>query len=520
MTKTKRAAAPPATFRTPMPDITGDDLMRMIVETLGGGEDTVAQFANYLDGCGNHEDSDRDRDERIADLIGELDDVRIACNGGDRKAREDMRAVHDLLSSALDRGSLGPVDLIMTGKIFHDAGWPVPDALKQAVGQELELAANDDGPAGDVTTLLADLTHDLGGNPFEIYEFVDSILAVLPSGVCDHLLAGLAALRRPQVNHALAGFLLHPDSAIANAAANALLAIAHAGPVESLLIERLVQMRPWLPQDRQAQLDSLIKALRPHALPPHELVLPKLDDCYVSICDGSGARSASIVQRTGSRYSFVSILIKPSGIREVVAVHDLPKSAVRQMSRQMKSAVPTSRTDIAGIARMLRLGLAANASSGDLPPFRLVEIVESLGLPPLYPDHASAAEIIEELLTGLLGEQTDASATAKAHAAVLIEEVAEQWFEAGEAVEDLLRPLKSRTERVTALMASYLPSRRQFWAHQCAISALALHAEGGRSYWKQLALVGRDIASDLPLERIPFMQQIAAASVLAFESQA
>jgi hypothetical protein len=40
-----------------------------------------------------------------------------------------------------------------------------------------------------------------------------------------------------------------------------------------------------------------------------------------------------------------------------------------------------------------------------------------------------------------------------------------------------------------------------------------------RSPWKQLALVGRDIASDLPLDQIPLMKQIAELSVRAFESR-
>jgi hypothetical protein len=70
---------------------------------------------------------------------------------------------------------------------------------------------------------------------------------------------------------------------------------------------------------------------------------------------------------------------------------------------------------------------------------------------------------------------------------------------------------------MAAVMTTYLPLRRKFWARQCAISSLAMCAEAGR--WKRLALVGRDIAADLPLENIPLMKQIAASSVHAFELQ-
>jgi hypothetical protein len=39
------------------------------------------------------------------------------------------------------------------------------------------------------------------------------------------------------------------------------------------------------------------------------------------------------------------------------------------------------------------------------------------------------------------------------------------------------------------------------------------------SLWKQFALVGRDIASDKPIDQIPLMKRVAAISVRAFESR-
>jgi hypothetical protein len=70
-------------------------------------------------------------------------------------------------------------------------------------------------------------------------------------------------------------------------------------------------------------------------------------------------------------------------------------------------------------------------------------------------------------------------------------------------------------------MKAYLPERRLFWARQCAISALALRGDEKtrHSPWRQLALVGRDIASDSPLDQMPLMKQVAEISVRAFESR-
>jgi hypothetical protein len=86
-------------------------------------------------------------------------------------------------------------------------------------------------------------------------------------------------------------------------------------------------------------------------------------------------------------------------------------------------------------------------------------------------------------------------------------------------LEELLYPVKGFKQRVAKLMTDFLPERRLFWARQCAISALAMRSgEKVRPWpWKQLALIGREIASDVPLDQIPLMKQVAETSVRAFE---
>lgn len=536
MSRAKRASRPRKASKTARPaesfasalGMSEEGVIMLMAEALRGSaglfnsNNAVALFAEYLEGRGSNEGLDEEQSERIADLISELNDLRIDCNGGDRKAREDVRAIHDLLHSALDDGTLGPIDLIMTGKVFHDAGWAVPDRLKEAVAQALQsgTGGGSSAAAGDLSSLLPGFLESVGSDPFDIHEFVCSILAAVPSEACGHFLSAFAAFGRPEVSHALAGFVVHPDAIVARAATDALRTLTGHAPVESLLVDRLVQMRPWLPQDRQVDLDPTIRALRQHASPLQERFLPELVGCYVSVRDGSGASSVALSQRTGSQYRFASVMMKPSGVSEVVVIPGLSKSDMERLLREVKSSVHTGKTDAAGIARMLRLALADNSASAILPPFRLIDVVESLGLPPLHPDHASASEIVDELLAGLPQEQTDASAAAKAHADLLEEEFIEHWFEAGEALENLLHPLKTFNKRMAAVITAYLPRRRQFWARQCAISALALRTDARHSSWKQLALVGRDMASDLPLDRIPLMKQIATASVRAFELQA
>jgi hypothetical protein len=486
-----------------------------------GPEDPVDLFAEYLESCALTNADEDEKSELLMDLVVELSDLKVASNGGDREAREKIQAIYDLLDNAIEGHSLDPIDMMMTGKIFTDAGWAIPESLRQAMAEALQAAPPDpQGVAGnDIVSSLLEVTDQAGQSPFDVYEYMNSLLAGFPPEASVMLLFELVAGKKAVIDQAVAGFVLHPDAVLAQSVAEALAASATQTPVESSLIERLVRMRPWLPQTRQAHLDTTIRAMRLNALPPVKTELPKVIKCYVSVCDGSGTRSLFVTQRIGAHYQLASVMMKFAGVADVVVLPELSKSGMDDIVRQMKSSMPVMETDLAGITRMLRLAIADNFASGNPPPFKLVEVVESLGLGPIHPDHASPMEIITGLLADLPPEQTNPIAVASAHADILDSEFKYQWFEAGEALEDLLYPVKGAKQRIAKLMKAYLPERRFFWARQCAISALAMCGDEKtrHSPWKQLALVGRDIASDLPLDQIPLMKQVAEISVRAFE---
>ncbi len=491
--------------------------------SMFGPEDPVELFAEYLESCALGNVDEDEKTALLTDLVVELSDLKVDSNGGDREAREKIHAIYDLLDNAIEVHSLHPIDMMLTGKIFADAGWAVPDSLRQAMAESLQAAPPDtQGVAGnDIVSSLLEVADQAGQNPFDVYDYVNSLLAGFPPEACVMLLFELVAGKKAVIDQAVAGFVLHPDAALAQSVAEALAASAAQTPVESSVIERFVRMRPWLPQTRQAQLDATIRAMRLNALPPVKTELPKVIKCYVSVCDGSGTRSLFVTQRVGAYYQTATVMMKFAGVADAMILPELSKSEMDNMVRQMKSSVPVIETDLAGITRMLGLAIADNFASGTLPPFKLVEVVESLGLGPIHPDRASPMEIIAGLLADLPPEQTNPTAAARAHLEILDSEFKYQWFEVGEALEDLLYPIKGSKQRVAKLLKVYLPERRLFWARQCAISALAMRCDEKtrHSPWKQLALVGRDIASDLPLDQIPLMKQVAEISVQAFENR-
>lgn len=486
--------------------------------------DAVELFCEYLQICeGNigEDNLEGQKSDLYPDLVTELSDLKVRANGGDRDAREQVQEIYDLLDEAIENHSIQMFDLVFTGKILSDAAWEVPDSLKQASEEALRSVlpgANID-VSPDLLETLIPLPKDIRNNPFEVHEFLNSIFVAFPADSIKMFCMALTAQNKPDINQAIAGFILHPDTDVANLVAQALATSSKSSSVESLIIERLVRMRPWLPPERQGHVDATIRTMRQHASLPMKADHPKLIKCLASVCDGSGTRSLFVTQRSGRRYQIATVMMKPTGIEDAMVVSDLPKYEMDQIVRQMKSSVPVIETDLAGIARMLELALGDNSVSGKLPPFKLVEVVESLGLGPLQPAPASPIDIISALLADLPSEETDATAVTKAHHEIAGSDFAREWFEAGEAVEDLLYPVRGSKQRVTKLMKTYFQERRQFWARQCAISALVLRGKGqsNQSLWRQLALVGRDIASDAPLDQIPLMQHVAKETVRVFE---
>lgn len=489
--------------------------------------DPVSLFADYLEMCATGDREDEAgvaaKNQLLADLVNELGPLRISANGGDRQARADCQEVLDLLDHAVATADIDAPDLMMLGKLFSDAGWDIPDNLRQAVA---EKAGSDQGGPDDLTPqdLLApllEMMEELGRNPFDIYEQLHSVSASMPPEMCAVMLEHLLAAGSAPITEAVAGFLLHPDAAVAGPAAEALARAASQTPMASAAVERVARMRPWLPGPRQAQLDPVLRALRANALPPVKPSLPVLIKCYLSVCDGAGARNLLASQRVGSHYRIVTVMMKPGGVAEAMVIPDLSKSAMDNILQQLQSSVMVVETDVAGLAAMLALALADNLAAGKPPPFKLIEVVESLGLGQIQPNPATSAEIAAGLLQELAPEQTDAAALAQAYRAMEESEFEGQWFEASEALETLLLPVKSEEQRVARMLADYLPGRRSYWARLCAVSALALRSDKilNRALWPHLALIARDLAGDAPLAQIPLMRQIAQASARALEKQ-
>lgn len=493
------------------------------VPSIYDEDDAVDLFSQYLEICKLDELEDSEKEDAIDDLLEALTDLRVGANSGDRKAREDIQEIYDLLEDELDEKSLSLPDIMMIGKILSDAGWSVPEQLRQSVADALEML----GPSphqiagGDTMSPLRDIMIQADENPFEAYEFLVSMLASFPTVHGRAFLQEFINQKDAKLNRVLIGFMLHSDPELSHLIAAGLESTASTTPNESLTIERLLRVQPWLPADRKNKIDAVIKSMRQNSLPPVQQRTVKIIKGYASACDGAGTMTIMVTMRAGQSYCICSIMLKHNGVSDVLIIEDMPKRQMDVIVRQLKSSIPTQEIDVQAVSQILGFSLSENQSRQILPPFRLVQACELLGIGTLPPDNASLLQIFSDITSGLSSDQTDERAAVLAHQNIITSEAIEHWYEAGEAVEELLYPVKGKKRRIDKIMANYLPNRRDYWARQCAFSALALCGDKKNasinSVWLQLALIGRDIASGMPLDKMPIMRKIAVITVEAFE---
>ena len=490
------------------------------------GEDSPAElFADFLDACKSSDIDDTDKDELSAELLESLTSLRVEANSGDRIAREEVKEIYDLLEDELEDKSLSLPDIIMLGKILSDAGWDVPELLKQSAAEAFETFTlpPTELVTGNIMAPLREVMGQAQEDPFGAHEFMVSMLASFPTEYGASLLNELICQNDAALNYALIGFFFHSEKVFYQSVAAGLIQTATKGPNDSLMIERLLRIRPWVPEDRQVQLDAVIKAMRQKALPPVQVKGCKIIKCYASVCDGVGTMTVMVTLRSDKKYLICSIMIRSTGIADVLILEDMPKAQMDMIIRQLKKSIQTHEIEIEGVRKLLALSLAQNHVFNVLPPFRLVQACEILGIGTIPPDDATPTDILNELLSELPPELVDENARDKAHQDILDSDFTENWFEAGEALENLLYPVRGTKRRIEKVLNNYLPTRRAFWARQCAVSAFAMGGDRksrmSNDLWKHLALVGRDIASDRPLDQIPLIRKIAAITVEAFESQ-
>jgi len=458
-----------------------------------------------------------------------LSGLRISGNGGDKVAREWLGDACQAVETAVASNRLPPEVLMAIARAFAQAGLDPGPALKDATltAMEDDISADPARSRGsNRDDHLASLAEALGHDPFAIHAELAASGSAFPSTHRAAMAAELAASARPAVRDAALGFLLDADPAPGAAVLEALAEQARRHPLPSRVVERLVSLRPWLPPARQPKLDATIRTLRANAAAPLPVAHKKVTRVLASLCDGAGGQSLFAVLTSGRRFTLASVLIKSDvGVADAWVREDMPKREADGIVGQITGALKAVNVPIGFVEKRLADALAINLARNVPPPFGLLQVTEALGLGLLQPAKASPLALAEDLLDGLPPDQTGPDATRAAHLGAAdwpqLFGTVGSWFEAGEAIEALLRPITSRRKRVEAVLSRHLPGRRLFWAELCAWMAATLKDSGSDDgeKWVNFALVARDLASGRPLVENPLFDVIAERTVAAFAAR-
>jgi len=462
-------------------------------------------------------------------LEGALETLRLQANGGDVSAEHEIAEVHNRVDHALGQGDFAPEMLMLLARAFARAELDPGRSLQEAMLSAME-ARSDLRPTASTEEEISDhfveLAAELDNDPFAIYAELASTAAAFPAGHQASMAGALSGSDNEAVREAALGFALSPDPAVSSAALVAITQQGRAGLVSNRVVDRLVRMRPWLSERRRTRIDTAVRALRPKTASPVPLTRWEIRSVLASLCDGAGAQSLFALTKRGRRFALASVLIKTEvGVADAWVGEGMAKAEADALIAQIVAAAEAVEVSIAFLERRLADALAINVACDRPPPFGLLQIAETLGLGPLHPKSISPLAMVEALLAELPPERTSTAAAQSAHRASAeweqkYETVA-TWFEAGGAVEDLLRPLRTRKRQIEAVSTQLLPGRRTFWAERCAWMAATLkeEADEGDNTWNEFALVARDLAGESFLDGIPLARRIAAATVEAFEQR-
>ncbi len=465
-------------------------------------------------------------------LLGDaMDELRLRGNGGSTAAKRELDAVMSLLSAEAAKGGAEPGMLMGLARALAQVGLAPLAALQEAMVAGMEAVAQRSTSEARPRKLQAGLDNiveELGDDPFQIHSEMAAMASAFPVEHRLALIHGLALNENATARAAALGFVLDCDESCAQVALDAAHEAAQRFPPHAICISRLVRMRPWLAQTRRKAADQLIAHLRRTAPPPEAGAHGEVKQWFATPADGAGAQSLFAVIKDGKAWALASVLMKHAeGVCDAWVAEGMSKREVAEIAARFIDEADAVEVTGDFFAQRLSDALAVNVETNP-PPFGLLQVLEALGAQLFMPQAIGPAALCEALLSSLPSDQTGAQAVAHAHANALRwrEHVStvDTWFEADEAVEALLGPIRGQKKRAAAVLCEILPSRRIFWAGRLAWTAAALQAKAGidpvrAPLWIDMALVAREIAGDAPLADMPMMLQIAKDTVRVFEER-
>src|SRR4051795_5971258 len=331
-------------------------------------------------------------------MIGQaLEFIRMAAENGQASAQELADAVRLTLLQAGTSGLVQPILLVMILMEFANAKLDPGADLQHLMAnlfEQIGLEKGADTSGDDFDSYLEDLAEQVGGDPFALHAQLLEMAGALPA---DHRTTmGISLLRTGETSarEAAVGWLLDPSAEVRHAVASDIEQAAPHGAVSGSMLRRLIVLRNWLPETDLPWLDRAIQACRRKGVECASWPQAQVHDALASGIDGVGAQSLFVLAREGRRRAIACLLVKAEvGVRDAWARHGLTRSEMEEFVGQVASGTEVFPVSAEYVRMAAAHGLAVNLASGTMPPFALLDFVETSDLQGLQPE-ASSGKIV------------------------------------------------------------------------------------------------------------------------------
>jgi len=373
--------------------------------------------------------------------------------------------------------------------------------------------------------MLEQLSRQCGGDIFALQAEMSEQASAFPDEQRAFMAAAMLGAADPAGREAAVAWVLDPGPATRRDAASLLLQAAQAGRVSGTMLRRLITIRNWLGDGERPAVDSVIRACRQKGIECAPLPAAEVSRILATAVDGSRAQSFFAAVKDGRKRAVAAVLLKPAGIGDAWVNAGLSRAAADGFLSEVRAQTECFESSTECLRLALEQGLAASRSSGVLPPFGLVDVVERIGLTTVQPEAISADGLVTMLLDEAPAEDRAAPQVAKALKASAKwgkgYAFIESWFEDDAALDSLLTGKHlSQNQEVALVIQEHLPARRREWAELMARTALTLRQDDMTGEdWLAFALVARELLGERPLAEIPVMAAIARQTVKARQAR-
>ena len=253
---------------------------------------------------------------------------------------------------------------------------PIPERLLTTAGQWLRayyedqqeqdhslIESLDDADAFLHSTQLND--------PYEFYQLQKVNLYYFPEESLGSVLDTFLSSTNPLIREGALLCLLHPRPAVSRALLTALQHEHLLKLVSKKSLNRLIMLRNWLSEDHAARLDSIIKKLRIIQMRHPESIenqpTTTIIKLLVSVTDGAGATSVTLVLKQAKEYSVTGCILKEAhGIIDHWQSPAMNKKEALSFLSNLRDHLPTTmQMDESFLQVVIPHFLALNKDSGE-----------------------------------------------------------------------------------------------------------------------------------------------------------